>query len=336
MVKVIRCIAAALAAAALLVGCGAGSGTSADRTTTAKEEPLFPAEPRWSFRLTLDSRPSPENVGILMAVERGFFADEGIGFLMSTPATTGRPIRYLMEGLADVSISHEPQVVLAQAKGLPIVAFGSLIPRSTMAMIWLEKSGIDDVSDLAGKTIAIPEVPIQESFLEIVLARAGLTLADVKLERVPHELVPELVSGRADAVFGGSGSLEGAELESRGLEATITPVTKLGIPPYEELVLVARRDWVAENPELVRHFRAAVARGTAAAIENPKAATETILKTPGGEPSRKATEAGVEATLPLLSKTAETSPGEADEKLVEWMRAQGLIQRRVFSYRTTE
>jgi len=44
------------------------------------------------------------------------------------------------------------------------------------------------------------------------------------------------------------------------------------------------------------------------------------------ELSRKEMEAGVEATLPLLSRTGYMSPGKAS-RLVDWMHGQGLIQR---------
>ncbi|HEU5062262.1 MAG TPA: ABC transporter substrate-binding protein [Solirubrobacterales bacterium] len=323
--KLLRWLAL-VGATALLVGCGGGDGsTGAEEgmiTLDTKKNPLAPPQPRWYLRLTLDNHPSAENVGILMASERGYFSDLRISVLVSTPATTGRPVRYVMDGRADIGVTHQPQVAMAQERGKPVVAFGSLVSQPTMAMIWPRKSGIEDVSDLQGKTVAILEAPVHESFLEIVLARAGLTLADVKLRRVERDLAPELAGGRADAIFGGSRNVEGAELEAGGMKVTSTPVTELGIPPFDELVLFAQRDFASEEPELMRRFRVAVARGAAAAIEDPRAAVEVILETPGGEPARKATEAAVEATLPLLSKTGRVSPART-RRLVEWMQEQG-------------
>jgi putative hydroxymethylpyrimidine transport system substrate-binding protein len=141
-------------------------------------------------------------------------------------------------------------------------------------------------------------------------------------------LVSALVSGRADAIFGASWNLEGAELESRGLKPVITRVQDLGVPGYDELVLIARADRVADDPQMIRAFTSAVARGTAAAVKNPKGTVNTIESAVESNPEadRKATEAEAEVTLPLLSASGYTSPAQM-EHLVDWMHEQGMIKR---------
>jgi hypothetical protein len=72
----------------------------------------------------------------------------------------------------------------------------------------------------------------------------------------------------------------------------------------------------------------AVARGTAAAIQDPESAVDTLEESVETNPetSRRAVHAQVEATLPLLSRSGYVSPSRADE-LVGWMHGQGLIRR---------
>ncbi|HMI81275.1 MAG TPA: ABC transporter substrate-binding protein, partial [Solirubrobacterales bacterium] len=223
-----------------------------------------------------------------------------------------------------------PQVVLAREKGAPIVALGSLISQPTAAMIWLRNSGVSDIADLKGKTIAIPGLPFQRDFLEVALAQGGLTLADVKVKNVGYDLVPALVSGRADAIFGGSRNLEGAVLETWGLDPVITRVQDLGIPLYDELVLIARPDRVAENPRMIRGFMSALSRGTAAAVGDRESALDSIEGSgeTNIEVGRRAKEVQLEATLPLLSRSAYMNPTQASE-LVHWMHEQGMIQRKL-------
>ncbi|HEU5062261.1 MAG TPA: ABC transporter substrate-binding protein [Solirubrobacterales bacterium] len=322
--KLLRCLLALVAAAVLFAGCGEGGGAE-----TGEERPRAPEGTR-TLSLAIDGAPGPEVAGVLVAYERGYFADAGIDAAITTPLTPSRPLSYVLNGSVDVGISHQPQVVMAQEKGAGVVAFGTLVPEPTMSMIWLKGSRIGGISDLKGKTVAVPGVPFQTSFLEAVLRRAGLTLDDVKLERVEHDLVPALVSGRADAVFGGSWNVEGAELQARGLQPVVTRVQDLGVPPYDELVLVARRYRLSKEPELFRRVMAAVRRGTAAAIADPEAATRAIVDERYAESypeNRKAIRAGVEKTLPLLSRTGDTRPGQAD-RLVDWMYEQGLISSR--------
>lgn len=316
-------VVGAAMAAVLWAGCG---GQDAAETTQGA-----PAHP-WKARdvsVSLDGWENPANVATVAAERKGYFAKVGLEVTTLAPAQVGVVIQDVVLGGDEFGISHLPQVVLAQEKGAPIVVVGSLISQPTAAMIWLKKSHVGGIADLKGKTIAIPGLPFQRAFLQSVLARGGLTLEDVKVEDVGYKLVPALVSGRADAIFGGSANLEGVRLESRAMEPVITPVQELGIPEYDELVWIARSDLVAEDPKLVRAFDWAVGRGTAAALEDPKGAAkeidESVESTP--ESDLKTTEAEVEATNPLLSRSGYTDPGQASQ-LVEWMYEEGMIQRK--------
>lgn len=328
--RAIYWLSALVAAILFLAGCGGGGGSDSAETSHREETIARPSQPSTGLRITLDGYPSPTNVGILMADKLGYFKDVGLDNLISHPASPGRPVRYVAGRWVDISISHQPQVALAQENGIPIVAIGSIIPQPTAAMIWLKRSGINGIADLKGKTIATQGLPFQEALLETVLARAGLTLADVKVEKVYYKLVSALAGGRADAIFG-TWNLEGAQLKARGLEPVVTSVQDLGIPAYDELVLIARRDRLSEDPQSIRRFMTALARGTAAAVKDPKRTIKVIEESIDAIQSspkarRKEVKAQVEATLPLLSKSGYMNPDRASG-LSEWMREQGLIER---------
>jgi putative hydroxymethylpyrimidine transport system substrate-binding protein len=260
-----------------------------------------------------------------MAGRMKYLNEAGFDTWFREPVGPYRPIPYVAGELVDLSISHLPEVVLARERGVPVVAVASLVPQPTAAMIWLEGSEIEDIADLEGKTIAIPGVSFQKRFLEVILAQAGLTLADVEVVNGGYELASALASGRADAIFGGSGNVEGAELEARGLKPVVADVRNFGMPAYDELVVIVRRDRLVEEPQVIRNILATVARGTAAAIEDPVEAA-TAIAAEVLEPNRRAIAAGIEATLPLLSKSGRMSPERA-ERLVDWMLEEGMIQR---------
>lgn len=318
-------------AAALLGGCGGSRGAPA--TSSTKQKPSAAAEERVAdlegpdVWVTLDGRAGAENVGVLIANRRGYFSELGFSVGAGAPLRPRRPIGYVSGRTADIGVTQQPQVVLAKAERAPIVAFGSLLPHSTLSMIWLRKSHIRDIADLKGKTVAVPGIPYQERFLQLLLAQAGLTRRDVHIRIVGYDLIRALEDGRADAIFGGSWNLEGAVLKERGLHPVIVPVRGLGIPPYDELVVIARSRRVARDPRLIRKFMAAVARGTAAAIEDPEAAVGVIEASDqkGYDLSHADIKAEVEATLPLLSRTAHTNRSRA-KRLVAWMQSRGLIQ----------
>lgn len=301
----------------LLTGCGeSGSDPSGPRYLTF-ESPY----------VTLDGEYGAENAGLSVASQLGYFRDLGLQPIVNPPLEPVRAIPYVDQGVADVSITQEPQAALAQDRGLPVVILGSLLPEPTMAMIWLPKSGIEGLADLRGKTIAYPGVPIQKELLEYVLKGAGLTLDDVKLENVGYELTEALASERADAIFGGSGNEEGALLETRGFAPVVTGVAELGVPDYDELVLVARRDRYAKEPGLFDRILQASIRGNQAVAKDLSVATEAVVSQSLGAAQPRPTRAGIEATAPLLSETGDVDEEQLEE-LIGWMYEQGMIRRK--------
>jgi len=324
------------AVAALLAGCGGGGADGAAPESVAvtsdarpEKRPHVPCPvPSKRLDVTLDGRAGAENIGMLMAERKGYFGDVGLNVLTLVPATPELAADYVAAGADDIGITTQPQAVYTRAIGEPIVAIGSVISKPTAAMIWLKGSGIRDISDLEGKVIATPGGSYQEGFLEQVLAKEGLTLDDVEVPFLGYEVVKKLLDGEVDAIFGGSPNLQGEALEAQGAKPVVTPVRELGIPTYDELVIVARSKCVAQHPAMYRHFMTAVRRGTKAAVEDPRAALQVIEEDIEADPeaSRKQTEAQLKATLPLLSEGGEMDLARASD-LIAWMHGAEMIER---------
>ncbi len=289
-------IAAAALAAAALVAIAAGCGE--------KEEPRGGSEPQ-PFDVALDFYVNPDHVGLYEAIERGYFTEAGLDVRPRVPSDPSAPIKQVAAGQVDLAISYEPEVMIARDQGLDVVAVGALVSEPLTSLISLPEAGISRPRDLAGATVATAGIPYQTAFLESILERAALSLDDVEEVNVGLNLLPALLSNRADAILGGFKNIEGVDLAERGEDPSVVPVDELGIPTYDELVLVASEDLVAEDPEEIRLFLDALERGTRDAARDPAAATETLLAAaPDLDP--KLTAAEVEATLPLL----EAQPGD--------------------------
>jgi len=112
-------------------------------------------------------------------------------------------------------------------------------------------------------------------------------------------------------------NVEGVDLAERGLDPRVVPVDRLGVPTYDELVLVADGDRLREDPEPIRDFLAALERGTYAAARDPQAATDALVAAGNGlDP--ELTRAEVDRTLPRLLPPGDMPYGWMDPK--RWQR----------------
>jgi len=305
-------VALAVALAALALGLAACGEKSED--TTGKTEALS---------LTLDFYPNPDHAGIYMAQKLGYFEEAGLNVEIQTPSDPAAPLKLLAAGRTDLAISYEPEVILAREQGLDVQAVAALVNRPLTSMIWLKKSGIKGVGDLRGKTIATAGIPYQDAYLKTILARAKLSSSDVKAVNVGFGLLPALLGGKAQAMLGGFSNVEGVDLRLRGSQPVIPPT-------YDELVLAAQGKRLREDPQAIRLFIAALARGTAAAAKNPRAAAKALLEAnPDLDP--KLTKAELAVTLPLLDPARSSkqpygymAPNQWRE-FIGWMRDNELI-----------
>jgi putative hydroxymethylpyrimidine transport system substrate-binding protein len=288
----------ALTLAACVLTLAAGCGEKSESTTSGQPQPLD---------LALDFYVNPDHAGIFEALDRGYFRQAGLDVRTQVPSDPAAPIKEVAAGRADLAVSYEPEVLIARDQGLPVTAIAALVPTPLTSLIWLQGSGIQSVKDLHGKTVATAGIPYQAAYLKAILERAGLDEDDVNTVDVQQGLLPAILSGRADAMLGGFLNVEGVDLELRGKNPTVIPVDRLGIPTYNELVLVANSDRLDDSSRELELFIAALARGTRAAVGDPAQATRTILDAGQGlDP--KLTAAEMRKTLPLLLPASDKHP----------------------------
>ena len=301
-----RTAALALIVAAAVVAAGCGE----------KSEDVTPGNPQ-PFDVALDFYVNADHSGLYEGIDRGYFRDAGLDVRPQVPSDPSAPIKEVAAGRVDLAISYEPEVLIARDQGLPVKAVAAVVPTPLTSLIWLKGSGINDVKDLRGKTIATAGISYQAAYLQTILERSGLSTNDVNVVDVQQGLLPAILSGRADAMLGGFLNVEGVDLRLRGKKPTVTPVDRLGIPTYDELVLVANSDRLGDETQNVRLFIAALERGTKAAVADPPAATRAVLDAGKGLNPRF-TAAEVRKTLPLLLKTGDKPYGYMDPK--QWQR----------------
>jgi putative hydroxymethylpyrimidine transport system substrate-binding protein len=303
---------AALAMIAAVTILGSGCGEKSEEPSGGLEE----------LDLALDFYVNPDHAGIYTALENGYFRDAGLDVKPRVPSDPAAPTKQVAAGRVDLAVSYEPEVMLARDQGLDVVAVAALVQRPLTSLISLPAAHISEPRDLEGKSVVTAGIPYQRAYLDVILRDAGVDPSDVKVNDVGLNLLQPVLSGSADAMFGGFRNVEGVQLELAGKKPNVQPVDRLGIPNYDELVLVARSDRVSEDPEAIRLFIAALERGTIEARRDPQGATDALLEA-SPELQRKLTLAELRATLPLFFPPQGEAFGYMDP--AEWTAFAGFL-----------
>jgi putative hydroxymethylpyrimidine transport system substrate-binding protein len=308
-------IAAALALG--LAACGGGG----DATTGSPSDPQ-------PFTLDLDWYVNPDHAGIFSALDRGFFKQVGLDVKPQEPSDPSAPIKEVAAGRVELAVSYEPEVLLAADKGLDVEAVAAIADQPLTSLISLPKAGIGSAADLSGKTVGTAGIPYQSDYLQTIEQTARVSSSSVEEVNAGLNLLPAVIGGRVDAILGGFRNIEGVDLRERGLDPRIVPVDQLGVPTYDELVLVARRSTVQDHPGAIRAFIEALGRGTDYARAHPQEAANAVLSAGKGlDPMQ--TRAEVAATLPLLAPPQGRPYGYMDPNAWRayslWMAQHGLI-----------
>lgn len=249
---------ALLLAVLVLAGCG-GSSAAPPAARTPH-----------TLTLMLDWTPNPDHLAIFMAKRDGFFARDGLDVRVRVPSDPTTPLKLVAANRVDLAVSYEPELFFAAEKRLPVIAVASLVPRPLDSLISLRA-----LPSLAGHSVGITGVPTDDAFLATLLAHAHTAPSSVKVVHVGYDLVPALLAHRVDAILGGYRNVEGIQLAQRGLDPSILPVDRGGVPRYDELVVAANATRLRSDSgyrTAVRRFVSALAAGTAAAVAQPRAA----------------------------------------------------------------
>jgi putative hydroxymethylpyrimidine transport system substrate-binding protein len=287
-------LVAALAALAGVAACGEVT----DRITPAKTLPVT---------LMLDYFPNADHVGIYQAIAEGDFKRAGLDVHVEVPSDPSAPLKDLLAGRADVAISYEPELMLARNQGEPLASFGAVVQEPLTSIVSIGSKHITSVADLRGKTVGYAGIPYQRAFLDTILTRAHVPISSVKLIDVGENLVPAMLSGRVDATIGAYWNYEAIQLTEKGKHPNVIRVNQAGVPTYDELVLVATKATLANEPDVIRDFVQALARGYESARRDPEAAVRNLVRmNPGLD--QKFELASVKATLPAFFPTGPNAP----------------------------
>lgn len=270
----------------------------------------------------LDWFVNPDHAPLVVALEGGYFARHGLDVTLVPPADPTAPPRLIAAGEAEIGIYYQPNLVIDVAAGLPLVRFGTLVETPLNSLIVRADGPIKSIADLKGKSIGYSVSGFEDALLGGMLETAGLTLKDVTLVNVNFALSASLISGQVDAVIGGFRNFELTQMANEGTAGRAFFPEENGVPVYDELVLITRRDLIAD-PRLPR-FLEALEEATLFLTNHPQEARDLFLKAYPDLDDKLNNQAFTD-TLPRFAKRPAALDTGRYDRFADFLKMRGLI-----------
>jgi len=93
--------------------------------------------------------------GYYVALDKGFYEEEGLNVTIKPGGPDVAPVQVLMGGGADVMVDWMPSALAAREKGAPVVNVAQPFKSSGMMLTCLKSSGIESPEDFPGHTLGV-------------------------------------------------------------------------------------------------------------------------------------------------------------------------------------
>jgi NitT/TauT family transport system substrate-binding protein len=273
--------------------------------------------------LMLDWMPNPDHVPLYVGQKLAFFADENIELNLVKP-TSCDPLQPLATKQMDLVISYFPRTITACVKGVGVKIIGKLIQEPLDCIVVLEEGTIKNPCDLSGRTIGFSDSHFTSAYLDMILAEQ--TNSPIKKQNVNFDLVTALATKQVDAIYGAAWNVEPEQLATMGFRTRFFVVSEFGVPPYDELIFVARAGSKCGDADFIERFDRAMQKSIDYCLEHPQDAFEIYMaQNPDkGPKTRIWEERAWRRTLSVLARSQQFSEKRVKD-FIAWSLAKGLI-----------
>ena len=267
--RFILILASTVLTASLLSGC-AGQ----DKKEDNKE-----ASDLKKVKVVLDWTPNTNHTGLYVALEEGYYKEEGLDVEIIQPAESTAPV-LVATNKADFAITYQEEVTYAKTSEdpLPIKAIATVIQHNTSGFASPKDKNIVSPKDFEGKSYGGWGSPSEEAILKAVMEKEGADYSKLKLVNMGNDDFFTATKKHIDMAWIFEG-WTGIEAKLKGEEINYIPVKDLDPAlDYYTPVIVSSEDNIKNNPEMVKKFLNATSKGYNYSIENPEESAKILLK----------------------------------------------------------
>lgn len=227
----------------------------------------------------LDWVPNTNHTGLYVALEEGYFSEEGLNVEIIQP-TEGGSADLIAAGQGEFGISYQEQVTYARTgkNPLPVKAIAAILQHNTSGFASPKEKNIIAPKDFEGKKYGGWNSPMEEAILKGLMARDSADFSKLEMVSVGAIDYFTAVTEHVDFTwiyYGWDGIA--AEVKNFPINFMRLQDIEPNLDSYTP-VIVANEDLLKEDPDLARKFLNAVTKGYEFAIKSPEAAAEHLLK----------------------------------------------------------
>ena len=323
-------LALALGALLLLTGC---ASTPASESPSAGQTGGTDGELR-ELNVVLDWYPNALHAFLYDAIEKGYYAEEGLQVNIQFPSNTNDAISLVAAGQAEIGLYYQQDVIIARAnQDVPVKSIGAVVQAPLNIVLSLAEKDIHSPEDLVGKTIGYAGTELSEALIRSIMAYVGADSSDVEMIDVGFDLMSSMTTGNVDATIGCLVNHEVPQMEEEGFAVNYFELDDYGVPTYYEGVFLASDEMIQNEPEVLQAFLRASARGFADVKNDPAGGLQTLLDNQNEENfplSETVEQKSLETLLPLMETDEAPFLSQSEacwQENVDWLLEQGLIDQ---------
>ncbi len=315
---------------ALLVLSLTGCGEPASKEANEGKKELT------KMSIVLDWYPNAIHCFLYNAIDKGYFAEEGIALEIQFPANPNDGISMPAAGKADFGIYYMKDVIKARAdEGVPVKSIGSILHEPVNIILSLKEHNITAPKDLEGKTVGYCGMDLSKQTVIEMMKNAGADPSGVQFIDVGFDLMSAMTTKKVDATIDCLQNHEVPFMEKEGFPVNYFYFTDYGIPAYYEMIIIAGDKTLQEKQAAVDGFLRAIKRGFADMKNDKKGSLDILFKYQNEDNfplDRSVEEQSLDILLtkmevdgkPFLSQTADVWQANID-----WMKSLGFLEKAI-------
>jgi ABC-type nitrate/sulfonate/bicarbonate transport system substrate-binding protein len=229
--------------------------------------------------LMLNWVPNGQHSGVYIAKEEGYYEEAGLNVSIVEPSTSGVD-KVVGNGQVEFGISVQESVIPARAAGVPVVSIAAILQHNDSSLVSLAEDGIESPKDLEGKTYGGFGGALETQLISALVQCDGGDPSTVNFTDVGNaNYLAGMQDDRYDVVwvFEGWDALQYREIDKVEINSLEFRDYLDCIPDWYTPLFITSEQMIEENPDVVRAFVEATARGYEKAMEDPQLAADDII-----------------------------------------------------------